>query len=261
MHRLNTPEFFPEERAKPLNFIDSIGILSLILSLVVVVLTPPLWLKILLLIAPILGSYTFAVRSHWTHRWPLKYRYGLTTAASAVLLAVAIPQLMAQWKVSWYRQNWWPWLSRLASAYWTRAKVYLTSPSSIPHWVLLLIVSGLLMLVTLAVVVIVAVIRDGPAPQPSWRSYTTDMFLGLRWRWWNAEGTFHGLYPCCPRCDLRLRPDSVYRGGTVAFQCEDCGNVVQLSASYDEVIDQVTRFIDRNMRTGNFRPSGQTGTS
>jgi hypothetical protein len=99
MHRLNRPEFFSEERAKPLNFIDSIGILSLILSLVVVVLTPPLWLKILLLIASILGSYTFALRSHWTHRWPLEYRYGLATLAAVILLAVAIPQLMAQWKV------------------------------------------------------------------------------------------------------------------------------------------------------------------
>jgi hypothetical protein len=88
-----------------------------------------------------------------------------------------------------------------------------------------------------------------------WRSYTTDEFRGLRWRWsYERDGAIQAPFPFCPRCDLQLSPDSKSQfSSTVSFHCDDCGrNFGPEEHSWPELRSLIGRLIDRKIRAGKY---------
>jgi len=81
-----------------LNIGDSIGIVSLVFAVVAVVVTPPLWLKALLLLVSSAGCFAFFNKSDWTHSWRWECRYGGASVAVAILAFIVIPQFRMQWR-------------------------------------------------------------------------------------------------------------------------------------------------------------------
>src|SRR5713226_3649653 len=100
MHGPTTPNpnvVRPLEKAR-LNFGDSVGLISLLLAVIFVIVTPPFWIKVPLLALSACGLFVFARRSHWTHSWHPLYQYGSVVILVAILAGVAVPQLAAQWR-------------------------------------------------------------------------------------------------------------------------------------------------------------------
>jgi hypothetical protein len=86
------------EKREPYNFGDSIGFLALLAAVWAVVLTPPLWLKIVLLAASAVGCFVFLHKSHWTHAWTKLWRNASALALVVVLALIGIPQFRSQWE-------------------------------------------------------------------------------------------------------------------------------------------------------------------
>jgi hypothetical protein len=93
-HAMETGE---QAKPNPLNFGDSIGLLSLILGVLALVLTPPFWWKIGLLLPTGVGCLIFAHKSQWTHGWPPVFQYGSAVFACLLIGSIAVPQLRSQW--------------------------------------------------------------------------------------------------------------------------------------------------------------------
>ena len=80
------------------NFGDSVGLAALIVTVLSVILTPPLPLKIVLLCLSAIGCFIFLHKSHWTHTWSGLARNSAAGMLLVTLGAVAIPQLISQWR-------------------------------------------------------------------------------------------------------------------------------------------------------------------
>jgi hypothetical protein len=100
------PEAVPATKeSSPLNIGDSLGLLALLLGVFLVIVTPPLYLKIPLLFALCIAVFLFTGHSHWTHRWP-KVRQRLVAAGTALLLSIiAVPQFISQRKTGQPQQT------------------------------------------------------------------------------------------------------------------------------------------------------------
>jgi hypothetical protein len=80
------------------NFGDSLGLLSLLIGMLLVVVTLPLMVKVFLLLVIFVGCYVFMQRSHWTHSWGRWRQNGAATVIVVLLLRLGIPQFFSQWK-------------------------------------------------------------------------------------------------------------------------------------------------------------------
>jgi len=87
----------PQKERTKFTFIDSISIVALLLGVYLVIVVPPLPLKVVLLMAVCIGMFMFSHRSHWSHGWPRWVRHLVGWAVVVFLCAVAIPQFISQW--------------------------------------------------------------------------------------------------------------------------------------------------------------------
>jgi len=78
------------------NFGDSVGVAAFIVTVLAMAL--PLWLKTIMLTVGCLGCFVFARKSPWTHRWSRKMQHGSASIIVAIVVAIGIPQLIAQWR-------------------------------------------------------------------------------------------------------------------------------------------------------------------
>jgi hypothetical protein len=81
-----------------LNRADSYSVLALIVGVFLVIVVPPLPLKVLLFVGVCIGVFLFCMRSHWTHSWSKLRQRSILSAIVVVLLAVGIPQFISQWR-------------------------------------------------------------------------------------------------------------------------------------------------------------------
>ena len=89
----------PKVGAFRLTLGDSIHVIALLLGIYFVMVVPPLWLKVALLICVVAGVFWFAKRSYWTQGWSA-WRQGIASFAVVILLlGVGIPQFISQWQV------------------------------------------------------------------------------------------------------------------------------------------------------------------
>lgn len=86
-------------KSEHLNVGDSIGFAALIIGVLAVVLMPPFWLKIPLLLLSAVGCLVFLLKSHWTHVWPKVRQYLVAGVAILILGLIGIPQLVSQWRI------------------------------------------------------------------------------------------------------------------------------------------------------------------
>ena len=107
--------------------------------------------------------------------------------------------------------------------------------------------------------------QNAKPEQSAWRSYTTDCFFGLRWRWqYGVSGRVEKLLCFCPRCDYQVYPVNVSPYAIVdeiAFSCDSCGsNLATLQESPVSLADKVIRTIHQKIRrtTGEFKLASDT---
>ncbi len=79
-------------------FGDSLGLLALILGVLAVVLTPPVPIKALLLLAAVLLCIPFFRKSHWTYSWRPWQQWCVSLVVIGGWLAIGVPQLITQWR-------------------------------------------------------------------------------------------------------------------------------------------------------------------
>ena len=114
-------------------------------------------------------------------------------------------------------------------------------------------VPGLVLCVLLAIVLglgglLLVAYWQGQA-QPSWASYVEDSFLGVVWRWAYTGHLRHQLTAYCPKCELRLDlARAYYHGVGSELRCQGCGFVQALEFQPGEVVEQVVKLIERELR-------------
>src|SRR5260370_32210143 len=81
-----------------LNRYDSWSVLALLVGVFLVIVVPPLPLKVLLLVGVCVGFFLFCIYSHWTHGWSRLRQRSAASVVIVLLLAFGIPQFISQWK-------------------------------------------------------------------------------------------------------------------------------------------------------------------
>jgi hypothetical protein len=81
-----------------LNVGDSIGFSGILLGVLLVIIVPPLWIKIPLMFSVCLGIFLFVRRAHWTHGWLPVWQYISASVSCAIVLAIGVPQFISQWR-------------------------------------------------------------------------------------------------------------------------------------------------------------------
>jgi hypothetical protein len=127
---------------------------------------------------------------------------------------------------------------------------------------------GILAAPTVIIVLIVIWQMIFPRPSPNikdWRSYTVDMFFGLRWRWrYLEEGQPYEVHTFCPYCDFQVYPTnaSAFRSvDRIAFHCDSCGqNLAAFDEPWEFVENKVKRFIQQKIRNGSWGNEKVSGT-
>ena len=149
-----------------------------------------------------------------------------------------------------YVFDWWPWI--FSTAY--RAVAFISSESAIPHWALL--VGGLLALFGLICVGILMWARFFETDaRTSWKSYTSDIFFGLKWRWkYTTDGSIWEVVSFCPQCDYQVLPQrsSAYNVIiAIDYHCESCGrDLAEFTDSYEVLESRVVRSAQQKLRNG-----------
>jgi hypothetical protein len=174
---------------------------------------------------------------------------------SAVIAAVVVAIAGA---VGTYLLDLWPAIGNFLST----AVDYILSSSLIPNWVL-----GLLALLILPTVfILVVVVWDSFSPRaeqaPDWRSYTSDSFLGLRWRWQYLSGSISNLHTFCPHCDYQVFPKNAsafMAVDRISFNCDYCHqNLGAFDESYASIESKIERFIQQKIRNGTWNIQSST---
>ncbi len=92
-----------------------------------------------------------------------------------------------------------------------------------------------------------------PADDPNWQDYTCDVFYEIVWRWsYPSQVGRLQLVPFCLKCDTQIHPqigDIGPLGEKTSYTCDHCGNRVLLDGSQEEVVDRVSRQIQRKLRS------------
>lgn len=133
-------------------------------------------------------------------------------------------------------------------------------PMELPNWVIWLMVAfSLPTLLLLLAPVWKAVRSNRKVAGESWRNYTEDEFLGLRWRWnYFPSGNLEHPIPFCPVCDYQVFPHhaSSYNAiERIGFHCDSCGrNLPKFDESFESLQSKIKRFIQQKVRTGVWRP-------
>ena len=139
---------------------------------------------------------------------------------------------------------------------------FLTASSYVPHWVLGLLFLGVAPTILLLLAGGWMFMRGDPGTPASWTSYTSDQFLGLRWRWRYVNGHISDLNSFCPYCDFQVFPfqassyDFIDR---IGFSCDSCkSSLGQHDESHSQLKSKVKRFIQQKLRNDTWSSSSGT---
>lgn len=160
--------------------------------------------------------------------------------------------------VATYALDLWPAIGAWARSAWIAAGQL----SQAPNW--LVWVLALVALPTVLAVIALGWLALRPEQQAStWRTYTQDEFLGLRWRWnYFASGNLEDPLPFCPGCDYQVHPHhaSAYAAvDRIGFYCDSCSrNLPTFEESFDSLQSKVRRFIQQRIRTGDWKSPSAT---
>jgi hypothetical protein len=148
-----------------------------------------------------------------------------------------------------YFLNWWPAIRKLVAQLYALGFEF----SSISNWVLLC-----LCLLALPTVIYICTltwkyIHPSKSLPITWRSYTTDIFFKLRWRWkYLEDDSFIDIYTYCPHCDYQVYPKdsaSYHMINNISYHCESCGrNLLELQETFASLSNKVVRLAQQKIR-------------
>lgn len=153
--------------------------------------------------------------------------------------------------VGTYFLNWWPAIGE-ALAY-----IYqcLMARSSLPNWGLLIL--GLTSIPSLLLFGIMSwqLICPQKSQSISWRSYMSDLYFNLRWRWkYFDDGQIYDVHTFCPHCDFQVYAQdrsSFHAIDHIEFHCESCNrNLAEFEESFKSIENKTKRFIQQKIRNG-----------
>jgi len=131
---------------------------------------------------------------------------------------------------------------------------FLVASTSLPRWLIVLLVLGLLASVFGALKRRLTAITQ--PLEIGWLSYTTDVFPGFDgavWRWRYSGDSILRIVAFCPRCDMQLaaRYGPVGFGGyRTTLACENCNwSSSEIEGELNEIISRVERLIQRKLRS------------
>jgi hypothetical protein len=170
------------------------------------------------------------LRKAWNDPVWSKVIAGAILAATGTLLA--------------YVLGWWPGILRVAE-----------QRHALPSWLLVLLTLAALPTPVLICAALWYRVFPPPPQNPSWFAYTTDVLLGIRWRWrYSASGNIFDLASYCPACDFQIyakRADAFRAAPRIAFSCECCGShIADFDGLPEELENKTTRLIQKNLRSG-----------
>ena len=162
--------------------------------------------------------------------------------AAAILFAIA-----AIWS---YFKGWWPSIGMTIA----RVLFWMSDRTLTPNWLLSLFSICTLLMIGLGAVILWAIIFPKPVGV-NWRTFTTDEFFGIRWRWrFDSSGDIYDVNSFCSACDYQVYAHYVgpYKiVNRIAYRCEDCDRVLgKFEMSKKELEDRVIRSIQKKLRTG-----------
>jgi hypothetical protein len=138
---------------------------------------------------------------------------------------------------------------------------YAAGTAPVPRWLFAVLILLAAPTVIVTAVGLWTVVRRDAVAKPTWRSYKTDLFQGIRWRWGYRENGISDLLPFCPKCDYQLAPDETRQYGGIrdtVFRCDLCTEVVAaVDEPYSELKGKIERFIHQKIRTNAWSAEGQ----
>lgn len=134
------------------------------------------------------------------------------------------------------------------------------SKSNVPNW-LLVIMLTITFLVVLSFLAILWKVVFPSIRGETWKSYTTDTFFGIKWRWeYFDSGGIYNLVTFCPDCGYQVyaKNISAFRAiDHIGFQCESCGKPMgDFEMSSDALNNRVERYIHQKIRNGAWKKEG-----
>lgn len=155
--------------------------------------------------------------------------------------------------VATYFLNWWSVIGEFVS----QCITFALASTSTPNWFLFVLVLLALPVVILFGVRVWEKIFPSQSSPPSWRTYTTDFFFGLRWRWtYGSGGEIYNAHTFCPHCDFQVFPRDVSSYSVIdhiAFHCESCDCYLgEFQESLASLESKTERFIQQKIRNGSW---------
>ena len=149
-----------------------------------------------------------------------------------------------------YLTGLWPMIGRLAS----NAIIWFAEQTAVSNWLLSILTLSLGMIIIFIIIILGLFLTNDKASvsRESYKSYTSDEFYGLKWRWkYDRFDEIYGLCIFCKTCDYQIfAVDDTYRG-RATFNCEDCGEKTYCKEGVymDELENRVIRSIQKKLRS------------
>jgi hypothetical protein len=155
--------------------------------------------------------------------------------------------------------GWWPAISSGVSV----TIRFLVASTALPHWaILIMVLLSLTALLALGAMLWARIRPHATSSLPDWTSYTTDVFLGLRWKWTYIGTQMSNPAAFCPTCDYQIHPQRGRRRGSdtiIDFHCDSCSKTVaSFTDSYGELKSKAERLAQKNIRNGSWPVRGGT---
>lgn len=154
-----------------------------------------------------------------------------------------------------YFLNWWPIIGRFTRSGYN----FILFTTSVPNW--LLVILGIVCLPTIFLVLSLIWEKThikNKDTEADWRSYKTDIYFGLRWRWkYFQGGAIHDVNTFCPLCDFQVFPYNASAYSIIdriGYHCDSCGSDLgQLDESQGSLENKVIRLIQQKLRNGSWQ--------
>jgi hypothetical protein len=131
---------------------------------------------------------------------------------------------------------------------------FIISSSSIPNWLI-----GILSLLSVLVITgFFFAIKEKSKNDNSiidWKSYRSDHFFMMKWRWTYNHNKITTINSFCPECDYQIFPKESLSFGILTFDyiCEDCGYNSNLNVEDpNELKHKVSLKIQKKLRNNDW---------
>ncbi len=132
---------------------------------------------------------------------------------------------------------------------------FVTASSSVPNWLIGIMVIPCLMLCWALVVELKDRLTPETSEPANWKSYQRDNFFGLLWVWRYSGNRIENLHSLCPNCEYQVLPREASAFGIDRFECkcDDCGySAGSFEGEPRELLQKVELKIQKEVRTGNW---------